>query len=223
MENETRKCAICKSYIYIEKDINGFIIENNKYIHINCYIQNKSNLKRNAWTIEQCQNKINELKEKTQKEISNRTIRKKVTDWIFKTYEISFLPTYFYTKLDSVYNGTYKGLSKPVPPEDLLDMWQRKINYLNNVAINNKTNGKGMDNSGRVNYDLAIILNKYDSYLEWKKEQEIIKNDILKRANEEKNAVNYNNIISSSKEYINKEKNKDNNESININDIINDI
>lgn len=195
MEEEVRKCYVCKEFIYIEKDdIDTFIIDNNKYIHTKCFIQHKTNLKKGAWSIEKCEQKINELHDYTQQEVSNRIKRKKLTDWIFKTYNISYMPQYFYTKLESIYNGTYKGLSKSVPPEDLLDMWQRKINYLDKVNQKNKMNGKVMDNSIRINYDLAILLNKYDSYLEWKQEQQIIKNDIQNSINENKGKIDYNNI-----------------------------
>ena len=36
------------------------------------------------------------------------------------------MPKYIYVKLASVYSGKYEGLKKPCPPEELLDMWQRK-------------------------------------------------------------------------------------------------
>ena len=73
--------------------------------------------------------------------------------------------------MDSIYKGTFKGLSKPVPPEDLLDMWQQKKNYLSRVAEQNRKKDKDIYGINRINYDLAILLSKYDSYLAWKEEQ----------------------------------------------------
>lgn len=98
-------------------------------------------------------------------------IRLQFTDWLYRQYEISFLPKYFFINLDKVYKGTYKNLNKPVPVEDLWDMWQRKMPYLLQVYDRNKRSGKQMDGMARINYDLAIILSKYDSYLEWKEQQ----------------------------------------------------
>ena len=88
-------------------------------------------------------------------------------------YDISYFPQYFYIKMDSVYKGTMKNLNKPVPPEDLLDMWKQKRNYLDKVAEQNRKKGNEILGVNRVNYDLAILLSKYDSYLKWKEQQKI--------------------------------------------------
>lgn len=98
------------------------------------------------------------------------TVRQ-LTDWLYETYDISFMPKHFFINLDKVFKGTYKGLKKPVPVEDLLDMWQRKLPYLTKVYIQNKNKGKDMTGMARINYDLAILLSRYDSYCEWKDSQ----------------------------------------------------
>ncbi len=97
--------------------------------------------------------------------------RLQFTDWLYRQYEISFLPKYFFMNLDKVYKGTYKNLTKPVPVDDLWDMWQRKMPYLLKVYDKNKRMGKTMEGVSRINYDLAIVLSKYDSYLAWKDQQ----------------------------------------------------
>lgn len=97
--------------------------------------------------------------------------RLQFTDWLYRQYEVSFLPKYFFMNLDKVYKGTYKNLTKPVPVDDLWDMWQRKMPYLLKVYDRNKRIGKTMEGVSRINYDLAIVLSKYDSYLSWKDQQ----------------------------------------------------
>ncbi len=47
--------------------------------------------------------------------------------------------------LDKVYKGTYKNLTKPVPVDDLWDMWQRKMPYLLKVYDRNKRMGKTIE------------------------------------------------------------------------------
>lgn len=97
-----------------------------------------------------------------------RDIRLQLSDFIYREYDVYFLPKHFFINLDKVYKGTYKNLTKPVPVEDLLDMWQQKIDYLNKVAKRNRQMGKKIEGMARINYDLAILLSKYDSYCEWK-------------------------------------------------------
>ena len=60
-----------------------------------------------------------------------------------------------------------------MPPEDLLDMWKQKRNYLDKIAEQNRKKGNEILGINRVNYDLAILLSKYDSYLKWKEQQKI--------------------------------------------------
>ena len=77
----------------------------------------------------------------------------------------------------SVYKGTYKNLNRPVPPEDLLDMWQQKKKYLLRQAENNRKKGKDINGISLVYYDLAILLGKYDAYLKWKEQQKLAQAD----------------------------------------------
>ena len=65
-------------------------------------------------------------------------------------------------------------MSVGIPPEHLLDMWKRKIDMLNGIADRNRTKGLVMSSDKRINYDLSILVNKYDSYLRWLEKQRII-------------------------------------------------
>ena len=109
---------------------------------------------------------------KTKKE--ERALTLQLTDFIYKEYNVTFLPKYFFINLDKIYKGEYKNLKEPVPVEDLFDMWQKKIDYLNKTYIYNKEHGKDMQGVQRINYDLAILLSKYDSYKRWKEKQKAI-------------------------------------------------
>lgn len=94
--------------------------------------------------------------------------RRILTDWIYMTYGVSYLSSRFFQKLESIYKGTFQRLNKPCPPEDLLDMWMQKKPYLDKVALRNQQKGMEMSTEQRINYDLAILLSKYDDYLAWK-------------------------------------------------------
>ncbi len=142
-------------------------------------------------------------------------IRLRFTDWLYRQYEISFLPKYFFINLDKVYKGTYKNLTKPVPVEDLWDMWQRKMSYLLKVYDKNKRMGKTLDGVSRINYDMAIILSKYDSYLEWKEQQ---KQAMCEDVQKKEKCIDYTKVT-----HTNIVGKIDDNEKIDINSILDEI
>ena len=61
--------------------------------------------------------------------------------------------------------------------EDILDMWKRKMDFLNkqNQKLI-KRNGE-IDGSNLIMYDLAILINKYDSYCKWKEKQKLFETE----------------------------------------------
>ena len=138
----------------------------------------------------------------------------KFTDWLYREYEISFLPKYFFINLDKVYKGTYKNLTKPVPVEDLWDMWKRKMPYLQKVNDKNIRMGKKIDGMARINYDMAIVLSKYDSYLEWKEQQQ---QALLEEARKKEQTVDYDKVYNNAQPVSKK------NTQINIDSIIDEI
>lgn len=157
-------------------------------------------------------------KRRTKKEIEQdkktESIRLKFTDWLYREYEISFLPKYFFINLDKVYKGTYKNLTKPVPVEDLWDMWKRKMPYLQKVNDKNIRMGKKIDGMARINYDMAIVLSKYDSYLEWKEQQQ---QALLEEARKKEQTVDYDKVYNNAQPVSKK------NTQINIDSIIDEI
>ena len=173
----TRKCSICKEPIYINDTNEDFFItlknETKSYTHTNCYIEKQTTKKRSPKTIEECQEYIEQCRQNTKVTEKRKSTKNELYEFLFDMYDISYFPQYFYIKMDSVYKGTMKNLNKPVPPEDLLDMWKQKRNYLDKVAEQNRKKGNEILGVNRVNYDLAILLSKYDSYLKWKEQQKI--------------------------------------------------
>ena len=260
----TRKCSICKEPIYINDTNEDFFItlknETKSYTHTNCYIEKQTTKKRNAKTIEECnehiqecrkdyelylQQKKLELEEKEKKKQIEaeekerlRALKKQekerlkqlklqeeekiknskiaLYEFLFEMYGITFLPDYFFIKMASVYNGTMKNLNRPVPAEDLLDMWKQKQSYLNKVAENNRKKGNEITGVGRINYDLAILLSRYDSYLEWKTKQEVVVAELNESKKRSIENVEYTDVA--------RPKNKTiNNKKIDINSMIDEI
>lgn len=97
------------------------------------------------------------------KEYVLQEISKDNIDKLFKShYDVSLIPKFIYIKLDQIYKGTYKGLAQPIPPHELLDILERKMEYLDKNAIK-----KNLSGISRINYDLAVAIGSYKSYKEW--------------------------------------------------------
>ena len=126
-------------------------------------------------------------------EEERRDIKLRLTDWVYKQYDISFAPKHLFIRLNQIYQGTYKGLDKPIPPADLFDMWQRKWHYLEKVHVRNESRGKHIEGLALIWYDIAILLGKYDSYLNWKIEHLAEIAEQMKRYKDEEH-INYTKI-----------------------------
>ena len=101
-----------------------------------------------------------------------KAMRDKLIEFIYSEYGITTLPKYFFANLAKIYNGTYsKNLKEPISVEDLSDMWHKKMDFLNSTYEYNVQHGKEMSGVQRISYDLAILINKYDSYKRWKEKQ----------------------------------------------------
>lgn len=117
---------------------------------------------------------LDQIRKESYKHLSLAITKENVFEFIKDSYDVTIVPTTVWQKLSDIYNGTFKGMSVGIPPEHLLDMWKRKIDMLNGIADRNKTKGLVMSSDKRINYDLSILINKYDSYLRWLEKQRII-------------------------------------------------
>lgn len=180
-----RTCPFCKGKIDLIKDAKTIVfLPNKRFSHMACF---KDSLIADGASEDDAEKKVQYLIPKTQSTIidivssqSNKKTKKEcrlgesknprriLTDWIYMTYGVSYLSSRFFQKLESIYKGTFQRLNKPCPPEDLLDMWIQKKPYLDKVALRNQQKGMEMSTEQRINYDLAILLSKYDDYLAWK-------------------------------------------------------
>lgn len=223
--NIKRKCACCGEYLYINKNnIDEAIYYDKKTYHSRCFtdICNKritSNRKNISKKWKLIYDNINSIKDNTYSHLMTTIERDEIFEFIREKYGLTVIPTVTWQKLRSIYAGTFKGMSIGIPPYDLLDMWKKKIDMLNGIAKKNEAKGTNMSPEQRLNYDLSILINKYDSYLRWKEKQKIL--EIEKKSEIEQNIVNqsigYINI-DSTKDKINTQEDSDD-----ISDLVDDI
>lgn len=160
--------------------------------------------------------KIEREKNKIYKEKENKENKNQLIEWLVINYNVS-LTKLFFIKLTNINNGTYKGLKEGISYEDLLYMFKKKKNELDKIANQKKIKGQEFENNyNRLCFDLAVIVNKYDSYKKWKQKQEINKiGEINNISKEEKNAIIHMGNIQNS--------NKDNGDNSDLSDILEDL
>lgn len=210
----TRICKYCKVKVNLETE--QFIYHKKRYYHFNCAVNEQMDRKNNKLSQEECIEKFIKIQNENKKETDIIISKEKLFKWLQYTYDTVVLPSYFYIKMDEIFSGIYKGLNKGIPADDLLDMWKRKLNELDKVNNQNNRKGKVLIGVARIQYDLAILLNKYDSYLKWKEDQKLFENEKQNIINEvNKPKIDYN-IISKSIE---------NNQDLdtNINDLLDEV
>lgn len=171
------KCTYCcdgKERITVtDKNVKNFIKYDNKYFCSNKCFTNFCNeklsnkrAKRSKW--EKALNDIEELNKKTYEELSQVYYRDKLYWFLLEEYDVNSLPSYMYTKFDAITKGSYKLMKKGIPYDELLDMWQRKIKVFKKRKGRNQYEPLQL-----INYDLEILLSKYDSYKKWKEKEKI--------------------------------------------------
>src|SRR5574344_1202883 len=164
-----RKCSCCGEDFYISKDnIDDAIYYDKKTYHSSCFINicnKRSQMKREdvsqkwTWVL----NHLDSIKQESYEHLKLAITKEDVFNFIKDAYDITIIPTTVWQKLSNIYNGTFKGMAYGIPPEHLLDMWERKIDMLNGIANRNNTKGRTMNVDQRINYDLSVLVNKYDS------------------------------------------------------------
>lgn len=170
----------------------SFVYYDKNYWCRDCLVKKRTSprTKKDKWNIQEVDERIKSLQVETESHLNAVISKDALYEYIDQYYAPSFVPKRFYEKMASIFDGTYKGLKVPVPPEDLLDMLKRKVNYLEKQALK-KWGTTPPDPMSRINYDLAIVINKYDSYLSWKKKNEIETAQAKQQAEEREQSVQY--------------------------------
>lgn len=147
------------------------------------YLKKEFDVEKKRRVKEAERKKKNEETEKKRKiaseknSLEQKQAKDNIYNFMLDNYEVTSVPKYVFIKLNSIYSGTFSGMNSGILPTELLDMWERKLPYLNKIAHNNITKGKKMEQSQRISYDLSILINKYDSYKNWKRNQEILEQE----------------------------------------------
>lgn len=178
-----RKCSLCHSYITLEKELDsnsvlwyGTTLKNKTIQHKQCLKKKMLSKKGNKLSEGDVDILLDDLFKDGVGHLERLVYKNHLYLMLMRKYDIITLPNYIFTKMELVFNGKFKTMNKPVPPEHLLDMWQRKQSFLDGLYHKEK-----IDGVGRINYDLAVLIAKYPGYLDW----------LGKTKTEEKEVVQY--------------------------------
>lgn len=228
MKEILRKCTSCDKtgQKTINVDTEKFIYYEGKYYHFNCYVKYKK--KNNEYNLsdEQIINSANELVIKTKliKKVNDTIDRDRLTYWLYENYNISVLPSLFFSKLQRINEGTFSNrVGVSISNYDLLQIFKKMKSYLDKINNKNERNGKTFEATQRINYDLSVVINNYDEYLKWKQKQktEVVEKQQIQEDIKSKNSMDINNITVMHK---NNENIKNNNSTeINISDLLDEV
>lgn len=202
MSSIIKKCKCCGRDIILHSSDEDVVFYDNGYYHTDCFVNKCQTTKTKKWiNAYKYIDKYSDIaKEKLDLQFERKKIKtteiykcreeadKKIRSWfqesdvnlfIIDNYNLQQLPPNFYVRyLKPLYDGTYfKAPGVKIPPCDLLDMWQQKMNMLIKVRQKNLNNGKSMSSEHMIAYDLTVLINKYNAYLEWKIKQRILEAD----------------------------------------------
>ena len=192
-----RKCCVCKNYITLEKELDNIIYygttSKNKLIyHRECLKKKMLSKKGNKLSEGDVDILIDDLFKDGIGHIEGLIYKNHLYLLLMKHYDIITLPNYIFTKMEQIFKGEFKKMNKPVPPEHLLDMWQKKMSFLDGLYHKEK-----MDGVSRINYDLAVLIAKYPSYLDWMGKTKTEKKEVVQYVAKQK--IIFDNVKSNKK------------------------
>ena len=228
MKSAMRKCQYCdkgkpgSKSINIDTDKILYSKDNKGYYHYDCFIKELTEKKRHPLDISEAVVLADFYYNETLETKKFALDRDRLVNWIFNSFNISYLSKGFYTKLDEINCGTYKGLKNGIENSDLLEIFKKMENKIHNTLGEMIRKGNDFSPEGKVNYALAMVLANYDSYLRWKikqKKNQVENNELIKNM-EEKNKINIDEAVARNN---NIRKNNQENDEINISDMLDEL
>jgi hypothetical protein len=131
-------------------------------------IANKRKDVSSAWT--EVKSNVDDLVAETTKEQMVQVAKDELSKWLLVHYDISFLSSRLFMKLNDIYNGTFKGLAYPIGPIELSEEWQYYWSELCAIRRN-----RGIVGEGAINYDLTVLLSKNAEYRKMKEKERVAK------------------------------------------------
>lgn len=188
-------CAYCGNEIFVNNHtIYDLIRYDNKNYHKQCFQEccEKKSVKKGAYAQKWADalQHYNDIVLESLTFYENKVTRDTLNKFLQEEYGLAIIPSNFWQRIADLNTGKYKQIGTKVPTSDILEMWQIQIKKLNAIAEYNKAHGKTMTKESRLIYDLAILIGKYNGFLEWKERQKILQaNKEIERKKKESDKI----------------------------------
>ena len=180
----TFRCPQCETDCVIEANsLDDFIVFENKYYHkmveagCSCGHNHEHEHEHHhhglLGKLKEALEQYPKLEEESKQRLTDLYIQDALYCFLLRYYSLTVIPVFFWKKLADLTNGRYPNVSVAITYKHIYDMWRRRANYLNKLADTNKTKGKEMTGEQRLHYDLAVLINQYDSYLRFLEREKI--------------------------------------------------
>jgi hypothetical protein len=168
----TRTCRACKieDIVATKDNADGAVFFEEAYYHKNCFIDmcqkklGNKRCKKEKW--QGALDNIAQWQDEARQLMKAAVERDDVYLFLVEHYHISCTNSALFTRLSSIYDGTYYCLAYPISPEELLEEWKF---YLPELEAKRK--GTNRIGEGAINYDLAVLLTKNAEYRELMKKK----------------------------------------------------
>lgn len=165
-----RKCTTCGKQMTIDCDnVKDIIYYKRKYYHKNCFIEyaykriSKNDRYAEMW--QDALDNIDTYEKEAEEAIGFNKPTDKLNDWLIRHYDLVTISKRFWSMINDLGNGVYKGKRcKPIDIELLTNAWIWGQGNLDKIDANNKLKGKIITGEGRLYYDLVIVLKHIDDY-----------------------------------------------------------
>jgi hypothetical protein len=162
----TYTCVICKETIIANKQNDeGIVRFDDKYWHKNCFIdtckRRTGNKRYKKYDWQDALDNIDTWQRDAQQMMQIAVEKDDLYNFLISHYKLSCTNTTLFTRLQSVYDGTYHGLLYPISPKELMEEWE----YYYTQLVDGRTY-KNMTDEQAIPYDLAILLAKNAEYRE---------------------------------------------------------
>ena len=165
----------------IDIDRDKFVYYKSGYYHYDCLLKEFS--ENNRLSALEAKERADKILHKTLENniVKNSIDKDRLYFWLYENYNVTSFSKLFYMRMSDIQTGRFsENVTVPISYYDILQIFKKMKPYLEKQYAKNVRSGKKFDSKGRINYDLAIVVNNYDDYVKWKQKHKSRNTEIQK-------------------------------------------
>lgn len=149
----------------IDTEKDSYLKINARYYHEECF--KNELIKKGKMSEEEIESMIVGYQLEQHKDKLLAESKNKFYEWIKEHYQVT-LPNYYCMRVDKITQGKDEKVYGSISYDEFLEMYSMLVNYLAKQTLNKKFK----NTSQRMNYELAIVISKYEDYKNYKEKLE---------------------------------------------------